>query len=71
MKFPSQRYGSGWADAGAMGRELPPGGPVAGMSSALERWGQRWAQRAELGRLDDDQCGEAAEEDVSPRAEHE
>ncbi|MEU0883994.1 hypothetical protein ABZ345_35815 [Lentzea sp. NPDC005914] len=50
-----------------MGRELPPGGPVAGMSSALERW----ARRAELRRLDDDQCGEAAEEDVSPRAEHE
>jgi hypothetical protein len=49
-----------------MGRELPPGGPVAGMSSALERW----AWRAELGRLDDDQSGEAAEEDVSPRAEH-
>ncbi|WP_189257758.1 hypothetical protein [Lentzea flava] len=50
-----------------MGRNLLPGGPVAGVSSALERW----AQRAELRRLDDDQCVEAAEEDVSPRAEHE
>jgi hypothetical protein len=37
------------------------------MSAALERW----AQRAELRRLDDDQGGEAAEEDASPRAEHE
>jgi hypothetical protein len=37
------------------------------MSGALERW----ARRAELRRLDDDQEGEAAEEDVSPRAEHE
>jgi hypothetical protein len=37
------------------------------MSAALERW----ARRAELRRLDDDQSGEAPEEDVSPRAEHE
>jgi hypothetical protein len=37
------------------------------MSSALERW----AQRAELRRLDDDQDGEASDEDVWPRAEHE
>jgi hypothetical protein len=41
------------------------------MSAALERWVQRRAERAELRRLDDDQCGEAVEEDVSPRAEHE
>lgn len=50
-----------------MGRELPAGGPVAGMSSALERW----ARRAELRRSDEEQREEAAEEDVSPRAEHE
>jgi hypothetical protein len=37
------------------------------MSAALERW----ARRAELRRLDDDHCEEAAEGDVSPRAEHE
>ncbi|WP_170166409.1 hypothetical protein [Lentzea atacamensis] len=50
-----------------MGRELPPGGPVAGMSAVLER--RAW--RAELRRLGDDQSGEALEGDVSPRAEHE
>ncbi|MFD5830539.1 hypothetical protein [Lentzea sp. NPDC060358] len=50
-----------------MGKEPPGGGPVAGMSSALERW----ARRAELGRMDDDHDEEASEEDFSPRAEHE
>jgi hypothetical protein len=54
-----------------MGRDdlprLPGGGPVAGLSAALERW----AQRAELRHLDDDQDGEPADEAESPRAEHE
>jgi hypothetical protein len=56
---------------GCMGRDdlprLPGGGPVAGLSAALERW----AQRAELRHLDDDQDGESADKVELPRAEHE